>query len=126
MMVALFVYLEGGGLGELPMLGAGCKRVLEMKEEQGGKTKRKTVVLVDGHAIIHRAFQAVPEELATSKGEVVNARFGFTSILIKALTDIKPDYIAVTFDRPTPTFRHEHYVAYKAHRPTLPQIIRPH
>jgi DNA polymerase I len=93
-----------------------------MSEQQ---TKRKTLVLIDGHAIIHRAFHAVPEDLATSKGEVVNATFGFTSILIKALTDIKPDYIAVTFDRPTPTFRHENYVEYKAHRPTLPEIMRP-
>ncbi|HYX48306.1 MAG TPA: hypothetical protein VE843_01085, partial [Ktedonobacteraceae bacterium] len=93
-----------------------------MSEQQ---TKRKTLVLIDGHAIIHRAFHAVPEDLATSKGEVVNATFGFTSILIKALTDIKPDYIAVTFDRPSPTFRHENYTEYKAHRPTLPDIMRP-
>jgi len=93
-----------------------------MSEQQ---TKRKTLVLIDGHAIIHRAFHAVPEDLATSKGEVVNATFGFTSILIKALTDIKPDYIAVTFDRPTPTFRHENYAEYKIHRPTLPDIMRP-
>ena len=88
-------------------------------------TKRKKLVLIDGHAIIHRAFHAVPEDLATSKGEVVNATFGFTSILIKALADIKPDYIAVTFDRPSPTFRHENYAEYKAHRPTLPDIMRP-
>jgi DNA polymerase I len=87
--------------------------------------ERKTLVLIDGHAIIHRAFHAVPEDLATSKGEVVNATFGFTSILIKALTDIKPDYIAVTFDRPAPTFRHQNYAEYKAHRPTLPEIMRP-
>jgi DNA polymerase I len=93
-----------------------------MSEQQ---MKRKTLVLIDGHAIIHRAFHAVPEDLATSKGEVVNATFGFTSILIKALTDIKPDYIAVTFDRPAPTFRHENYVEYKAHRPTLPENMRP-
>jgi DNA polymerase I len=93
-----------------------------MSEQQ---TKRKALVLIDGHAIIHRAFHAVPEDLATSKGEVVNATFGFTSILIKALTDIKPDYIAVTFDRPVPTFRHENYAEYKIHRPTLPDIMRP-
>jgi DNA polymerase-1 len=93
-----------------------------MSEQQ---MKRKTLVLIDGHAIIHRAFHAVPEDLATSKGEVVNATFGFTSILIKALTDIKPEYIAVTFDRPVPTFRHENYAEYKAHRPTLPEIMRP-
>jgi DNA polymerase-1 len=96
-----------------------------MTEEHTGQTKRKTLVLIDGHAIIHRAFHAVPENLATSKGEAVNATFGFTSILIKALTEIKPDYIAVTFDRPTPTFRHEQFVEYKAHRPALPDIMRP-
>ena len=98
-----------------------------MTDEQTGQTKRKTFVLIDGHAIIHRAFHAVPEDLATSKGEVVNATFGFTSILIKALTDpnMKPDYLAVTFDRPTPTFRHREFAAYKAHRPTLPDIMRP-
>jgi len=93
-----------------------------MSEQQ---TKRQTLVLIDGHAIIHRAFHAVPEDLATSKGEVVNATFGFTSILIKALTDIKPDYIAVAFDRPAPTFRHQEFLEYKAHRPTLPEIMRP-
>ena len=89
------------------------------------ETKRKKLVLIDGHAIIHRAFHAVPEDLATSKGEAVNATFGFTSILIKALTDIKPDYLAVTFDRPTPTFRHHEFPDYKAHRPALPDIMRP-
>jgi DNA polymerase I len=93
-----------------------------MSEQQN---KRQTLVLIDGHAIIHRAFHAVPEDLATSKGEVVNATFGFTSILIKALTDIKPDYIAVAFDRPAPTFRHQQFVEYKAHRPALPDIMRP-
>ncbi len=96
-----------------------------MTEEHTGQTKRKTLVLIDGHAIIHRAFHALPEGLATSKGEAVNATFGFTSILIKALTEIKPDYIAVTFDRPTPTFRHAQFVEYKAHRPALPDIMRP-
>ncbi|HEV2580856.1 MAG TPA: DNA polymerase I [Ktedonobacteraceae bacterium] len=88
-------------------------------------TKRQTIMLIDGHAMIHRAFHAVPEDLTTSKGEVVNATFGFTSILIKGLADIKPDYIAVTFDRPSPTFRHIAYPQYKAHRPALPDIMRP-
>jgi DNA polymerase-1 len=96
-----------------------------MTEEHTGQIKRKTLVIIDGHAIIHRAFHALPEGLATSKGEAVNATFGFTSILIKALTEIKPDYIAVAFDRPTPTFRHEQFVEYKAHRPALPDIMRP-
>lgn len=118
-----------GGRSERKLPGPGVVKRMEayMTEEQNGQTKRKTLVLIDGHAIIHRAFHAVPEGLSTSKGEVVNATFGFTSILIKALTDlkIKPDYLAVTFDRPTPTFRHEQYAAYKAHRPTLPETMRP-
>lgn len=87
--------------------------------------KRKKLVLVDGHAIIHRAFHAVPEELSTSSGEPVNATFGFTSMLIKALSEEKPDYIAMTFDRPVPTFRHVQFAEYKAHRPTLPDNMRP-
>src|SRR5437660_5173731 len=88
-------------------------------------TKRKKLVLIDGHAIIHRAFHAVPETLSTSKGENVNATFGFTSMLIKARLEKKPDYMAMTFDRPSPTFRHEQFTEYKAHRPTLPDNIRP-
>ncbi|HLQ10325.1 MAG TPA: DNA polymerase I, partial [Ktedonobacteraceae bacterium] len=95
-----------------------------MTETQAEATKRQKLMVVDGHAMIHRAFHAVPEDLATSKGEVVNATFGFTSILIKELADIKPEYVAVAFDRPRPTFRHIEYPAYKAHRPTLPDIMR--
>jgi DNA polymerase-1 len=96
-----------------------------MTEEQNRQTKRKILVLIDGHAMIHRAFHAVPEDLATSKGEVVNATFGFTNLLLKAYADVNPDYMAVTFDRPTPTFRHREFAEYKAHRPTLPDIMRP-
>src|SRR5256885_4003116 len=96
-----------------------------MIEEQNRQTKRKILVLIDGHAMIHRAFHAVPEDLATSKGEVVNATFGFTNLLLKAYADVNPDYMAVTFDRPTPTFRHREFAEYKAHRPTLPDIMRP-
>src|SRR5436309_6674382 len=84
-------------------------------------TTRKKLVLIDGHAIIHRAFHAVPEGLSTSTGEPVNATFGFTSMLMKALLEEKPDYIVVTFDRPSPTFRHTEYALYKAHRPALPE-----
>ena len=87
--------------------------------------KRKKLVLIDGHAIIHRAFHAVPADLSTSAGEPVNATLGFTSMLMKALLDEKPDYIAVAFDRPSPTFRHTAYTLYKAHRPALPDNMKP-
>ncbi|QBD81958.1 DNA polymerase I [Ktedonosporobacter rubrisoli] len=89
------------------------------------ETKRKKLVLFDGHAIIHRAFHAVPDDLSTSSGEPVNATFGFTSMLMKALLEEKPDYVAMTFDRPSPTFRHQEFSQYKAHRPTLPDNMKP-
>src|SRR5438552_14371028 len=88
-------------------------------------TTKKKLVLIDGHAMIHRAFHAVPEGLTNTKGEPVNATFGFTSMLMKALLEEKPDYIGMTFDRPTPTFRHKEYALYKAQRPTLPDNMRP-
>ena len=85
----------------------------------------KKLVLFDGHAMIHRAFHAVPEDFSTKAGEPVNATFGFTSMLMKALSEEKPMYIAMTFDRPKPTFRHQQFAAYKAQRPTLPDNMRP-
>ncbi len=87
--------------------------------------KRKKLVLFDGHAMVHRAFHAVPEDLSTSSGEPVNATFGFTSMLMKALAEEKPDYIAMTFDLPSPTFRHIQFAPYKAQRPTMPETMRP-
>ena len=82
----------------------------------------KKLVLVDGHAVFHRAYHALPP-LTTSKGELVNAVFGFTSMLLRAIDDIKPDYIAVAFDRAEPTFRHQEYTAYKAHRIAAPEEL---
>jgi DNA polymerase I len=83
-----------------------------------------TLVLVDGHALFHRSFHAFPEEWSTSSGEPTNAVFGFTRMLLDVLRIIKPHYFAVTFDRPTPTFRHKMYTAYKVHRPSLPDSMR--
>ena len=82
----------------------------------------KKLVLVDGHAVFHRAYHALPP-LTTSKGELVNAVFGFTSMLLRAIDDIKPDYIAVAFDRAEPTFRHQAYTAYKAQRVAAPEEL---
>jgi DNA polymerase-1 len=92
---------------------------------QNASNERQRLMLIDGHAMIHRAYHAVPETLTTKKGEVINATFGFTSLLIKALNEIRPDYIAVAFDRQAPTFRHLEFTPYKAHRPTLPENMRP-
>jgi len=84
--------------------------------------KRKKFILVDGHALLHRAFHALPE-LTTSKGESVNVVYGFFLIFLNAIKEIKPDYIAVCFDRPELTFRHKKFKAYKAHRPKTPEDL---
>lgn len=97
----------------------------DSQQEALAARPRKKLVLIDGNAMIHRAFHAVPSHLTNSKGEPVNATFGFTSMLMKAVLEEKPDYIAMTFDRPTPTFRHQQFAPYKAQRPPLPDTMRP-
>lgn len=72
-------------------------------------------MLVDGNALVHRGFHAIPS-LSTKSGEVTNAVYGFSLILLKAIKDIKPTHIACTFDLKGPTFRHEQYKEYKATR----------
>jgi DNA polymerase-1 len=81
------------------------------------------LVLIDGHALAYRAYFALPPTLSTSKGELTNAVFGFTSMLLNVLRDEKPDYIAVAFDVGK-TFRHEKYKEYKAHRAKMPDEMR--
>src|SRR5690349_14726023 len=84
-----------------------------------------TLALLDGHALFHRSFHAFPDEMSTTAGEPTNAIYGFTRMLLDVLRIIKPEYLALTFDRPTPTFRHKDYAPYKAHRPSLPEGMRP-
>ncbi len=84
--------------------------------------KKQTFVIIDGNAIIHRAFHALPP-LTTKTGETVNAVYGFASILLKVLKELKPDYIAATFDLAAPTFRHKEYAEYKATRVKAPQDL---
>ncbi len=83
----------------------------------------KKIVLIDSHAIIHRAFHALPP-LNDSRGEPVNAVYGFASILLRILKELRPDYLAAAFDMPGKTFRHEQYEAYKAHRPPTPDELK--
>ncbi|MBD3360971.1 hypothetical protein GF366_04185 [Candidatus Peregrinibacteria bacterium] len=82
----------------------------------------KKLILIDGNAIIHRAFHALPP-FKTSNGELVNAVFGFASILLNILNTENPDYIAVSFDMPGKTFRHEEYDEYKATRVKAPDEL---
>ncbi|KAF0239572.1 MAG: DNA polymerase I [bacterium] len=80
--------------------------------------------LIDGMAQLYRAFFAV-RQLANSKGFPTNALFGFTMILRKLIKDDKPDYWAVCWDTPEPTFRHQLYPNYKAQRAAMPDELSP-
>jgi DNA polymerase-1 len=90
----------------------------------GDPSTSPTLVVLDGHALFHRSFHAFPEEMSTSAGVPVNAVFGFARMLLDVYRIIRPDYLVMTFDRPTPTFRHKAYLPYKAHRPSLPDGMR--
>ncbi len=81
-------------------------------------------MLIDGNSLTYRAFFALPTDLATASGQVTNAVFGFTSMLINLVRDHQPDRIAIAFDRPEPTFRHERLDTYKAGRKETPDILR--
>ncbi|PIR68808.1 hypothetical protein COU48_02010, partial [Candidatus Nomurabacteria bacterium CG10_big_fil_rev_8_21_14_0_10_03_31_7] len=82
---------------------------------KNNKNLPQTLVLLDSHAIIHRAYHALPEFLS-SKGEPTGALYGLCSMLMKIITDLKPDYIVACYDLPQKTFRHEAYDGYKAKR----------
>jgi DNA polymerase-1 len=83
-----------------------------------------TYLLIDGNSLTYRAFFALPTDIATASGQVTNAVYGFTSMLVNLLRDYKPDHVAVAFDRPEKTFRHEAVVTYKANRSEAPDILR--
>jgi DNA polymerase I len=77
--------------------------------------KPELLVLLDAHAIIHRAYHALPEFLS-SGGEPTGALYGLSTMLMKIIGELKPDYIAACYDLPGKTFRHEAYDGYKAGR----------
>ena len=83
-----------------------------------------TYLVVDGNSLTYRAFFALPTDMATASGQVTNAVFGFTSMMINVMKDHRPDGVLVTFDRPEPTFRHEAEPLYKAQREAAPDILR--
>ena len=80
-------------------------------------------MLLDGYGLVYRGYFALPP-LTTSKGELVNGVFGFASIVLRGIQDLQPDYLAVSFDLPGPTFRHEQYADYKATRQKMPDDLR--
>lgn len=80
------------------------------------------LVLLDSHALIHRAYHAIPPNLTSPNGEPTNATYGFTSTLLKVLSDLKPDCIAAAFDVGH-SFRREQFAEYKGTRPKLPDDL---
>jgi len=82
------------------------------------------LALLDGHSLAYRAFYALPSDLATPSGQVTNAVFGFTSMVIKLLGDEQPDAVAVAWDTPAKTFRSDRFPEYKAQREAAPDLFR--
>ena len=99
-----------------------------MPESKNKKTKKKKLVLLDAHAILHRAYHALPD-FSSNSGEPTGALYGLTAMLMKIIQDLKPDYVVACYDLPEPTFRHDVYEDYKAGRAKtdeglIAQIIR--
>src|SRR5262245_3208674 len=83
-----------------------------------------TLMMPDANSLTYRAFFALPTDITLASGQVTNAVYGFTSMLLNLVRDHKPDGIGVAFDRPEPTFRHEAVTDYKANRNAAPDILR--
>ena len=81
------------------------------------------LMALDGNSLAYRAFFALPDDMANASGQVTNAVYGFTTMLLTLVKDHKPDGIVVVFDRPEPTFRHEAIPEYKAQREKAPETL---
>ncbi len=92
--------------------------------EKRGKMIKKTknLFLIDGQGIVYRSFFALPK-LTTTYGQLINAAYGFTLVLMRLLEEQKPDGLVIAFDTPKPTFRHLRYPSYKAQREKMPQDL---
>ncbi len=85
--------------------------------------KKPLLVLFDGNALIHRAFHALPPLTVSKTGEMVSAVYGFALMLLKVINELKPTHYAIAFDMKAPTFRHQLFHEYKAHRPPTPDEL---
>ena len=94
-----------------------------MNQESTQPNLTDALFLVDGNSLAYRAFYALPETIATSNGFPTNALYGFTSMLIKILTDYKPANIIIAWDAGKKVFRHEAYKEYKAGRKPMPDNL---
>lgn len=88
---------------------------MPMKNNPKEKSRTRKLVLLDVHAIVHRAYHALPD-FVSSKGMPTGALYGLSTMLLKIISDLKPDYIVACYDLPKPTYRHEAYKDYKAGR----------
>jgi DNA polymerase-1 len=88
------------------------------------KTDSHKVLLLDGHSLAYRAFFALPDTLVTSSGQVTNAVYGFTAMLLKLLADERPQGVVVCFDKGAPQFRLDRYKEYKAGRAATPDLFK--
>ena len=84
----------------------------------------KRLLLFDGNALVHRAFHALPPLAVTRTGEMTGAVYGFVSMVLKVLAELKPTHYAIAFDYPAPTFRHREFAPYKAQRPPTPEELK--
>ena len=91
---------------------------------KAAKSEARKVILIDGHSLAFRAFFALPDTLVTSSGQITNAVYGFTAMLIKLLADERPDAVVVCFDKGAPQFRLDRYAEYKAGRAETPDTFR--
>ena len=97
---------------------AGATPLLEPHQSQ-------LLILIDGHALVHRAHHAMRDPLTVqSTGEIVSGVYGFLNMFLRAIEEWQPTHCIVTFDVSAPTFRHEAFKEYKAHRPPMPPELR--
>ncbi len=108
----------GSGTGSAPVL-----RPVNGTRAAPAADSRERVLLIDGHALVYRAFYALQAErpLTSPKGELTTGVYGFTSMLLKALDQLKPQYVVAAFDLSAPTFRSDQFQAYKATRQAAPE-----
>ncbi len=94
------------------------------RSEPGNQASGGRLVLVDGNSLLYRAFFALPP-LTNARGETTNAAYGFTTMLFKVIDEEQPNMVAVAFDLPGPTFRHDLFEEYKATRAAMPDELSP-
>ena len=88
-------------------------------------SKKPLLILMDGHAMVYRAWHAIQQPLnLRTTGEDVRAVYGFLNSFLRTIADFNPTHCIIAFDTPGPTFRHDHYTEYKAHRPPMPEELR--